>query len=149
MPCGQKNKSSEISHSQTVTPPFAAMLGTTLRLKTATTNSNTRSKRPRTCFKCGWLGSSLGMNKNRRISCRTNGRVISHGVIGRERPTTPWGDDRSGLVRCQGSQPLLLRHRQRRSNIRKCRQMLVDIGFRVLHGDRPLLVPPVRLAHHA
>src|ERR1700722_7523593 len=47
MPCGQKNKTSDISQSQTVTPPFAAMLGTTFRLNTATTNSAMRSHRPR------------------------------------------------------------------------------------------------------
>src|SRR5260221_11770437 len=48
MPCGQKNRTSEISHSQTVTPPLAAMDGTTLRLKTATTKRRTRSQRPST-----------------------------------------------------------------------------------------------------
>ena len=31
-------------HSQTVTPPLAAIDGTTFRLKTATTKSNTRSQ---------------------------------------------------------------------------------------------------------
>src|ERR1700760_3575329 len=51
MPCGQKKSSSAMIHNQTVTPPLAAMDGTTLRLKTATTNSRTRSQRPRTRFK--------------------------------------------------------------------------------------------------
>src|SRR5690242_15004917 len=41
--------------SQTVTPPFAAMEGTTLRLNTATTNNSTRSQRPRTRFRWGWF----------------------------------------------------------------------------------------------
>src|SRR5271166_6596960 len=53
MPCGQKNRVKETSHSHTVTPPLAAMDGTTLRLKTATTKSKTRSQRPRTRFRLG------------------------------------------------------------------------------------------------
>jgi len=35
-------------HNQTVTPPLAAIEGTTFRLKIATTNSKTRSVRPST-----------------------------------------------------------------------------------------------------
>src|SRR4029077_6413386 len=65
IPCGQKNNSSEVSHSQIVTPPFAAMEGTTLRLKTATTNSRTRSQRPRTRFRCGCSASWFGSDKSR------------------------------------------------------------------------------------
>src|ERR1700681_2998925 len=57
MPCGQKKSSSEISHNHTVTPPLAAMEGTTLRLKTATTKRRTRSQRPKTRRKCGTLVS--------------------------------------------------------------------------------------------
>src|SRR5258708_11017956 len=56
MPCGQKNKISEMVHSQTVTPPLAAMEGTTLRLKTATTKRRTRSHRPRTRRRRGASG---------------------------------------------------------------------------------------------
>ena len=52
MPCGQKNRTSEMIHSQTVTPPLAAIEGTTFKLKTATTNSNTKSRRPRARIKC-------------------------------------------------------------------------------------------------
>src|ERR1700756_4218453 len=48
MPWGQKKSSSEMIQSQTVTPPLAAIEGTTFRLKTATTNSSTRSQRRRT-----------------------------------------------------------------------------------------------------
>src|SRR5262245_47993252 len=44
---------SERIQSQVVTPPFAAMEGTTLRLKIATTNNNTRSLLPSTRFSCG------------------------------------------------------------------------------------------------
>ena len=39
--------------SQIVTPPLAAIEGTTLRLNTATTKSRTRSQRPRTRLRCG------------------------------------------------------------------------------------------------
>src|ERR1700722_4654033 len=53
MPCGQKKRTSEMIQSQTVTPPLAAIDGTTLRLKTATTKRRTRSKRPRTRRGCG------------------------------------------------------------------------------------------------
>src|SRR5713226_146453 len=56
MPCGQKNKTSEMVHNQTVTPPLAAMEGTTLRLKTATTKRRTRSHRPRTRRRRGASG---------------------------------------------------------------------------------------------
>ena len=48
-----EEETSEMSQSQTVTPPLAAIDGTTFRLKTATTNSSTRSQRPRTRFRCG------------------------------------------------------------------------------------------------
>src|SRR5580704_8159957 len=53
IPCGQKNRTSEMIQSQTVTPPLAAIDGTTLRLKTATTKRRTRSQRPRTRRRCG------------------------------------------------------------------------------------------------
>src|ERR1017187_5409703 len=42
--------------SQMVTPPLAAMDGTTLRLKTATTKSSTRSRRPSARIRWGWAG---------------------------------------------------------------------------------------------
>src|ERR1700742_559850 len=53
MPCGQKNRTREMIQSQTVTPPLAAIEGTTLRLKTATTKRRTRSQRPSTRRRCG------------------------------------------------------------------------------------------------
>src|ERR1700690_1513604 len=63
MPCGQKKRSKAMIQSQTVTPPLAAIDGTTLRLKTATTKSKTRSKRPSTRLRWGWLaGSALDDN---------------------------------------------------------------------------------------
>ena len=49
--------------SQTVMLPFAAIDGTTFRLKTATTKSNTRSKRPSTRFRWGWLASLVSTAK--------------------------------------------------------------------------------------
>src|ERR671924_2431013 len=58
MPWGQKKRRSEMIQSQTVTPPFAAMEGTTLRLKTATTKRRTRSQRPRTRFRWGVSAAS-------------------------------------------------------------------------------------------
>src|SRR5579862_1719492 len=53
IPCGQKKSSNEMIQSQMVTPPLAAIDGTTLRLKTATTKRRTRSQRPRTRRRCG------------------------------------------------------------------------------------------------
>src|ERR1700693_668118 len=55
-PCGQKNRTREMIQSQMVTPPLAAMEGTTLRLKMATTKSRTRSRRPRARISWGWAG---------------------------------------------------------------------------------------------
>src|SRR5271165_2118839 len=56
MPWGQKNRTSEIIQSQMVTPPLAAIEGTTFRLKTATTKRRTRSRRPRARIRWGWAG---------------------------------------------------------------------------------------------
>jgi hypothetical protein len=43
----------EMIQSQMVTPPLAAMEGTTFRLKTATTKRRTRSRRPRARIRWG------------------------------------------------------------------------------------------------
>src|SRR5437879_3869226 len=56
MPWGQKKRRREIIQSQMVAPPLAAMEGTTLRLKTATTKRRTRSRRPRARIRWGWTG---------------------------------------------------------------------------------------------
>src|SRR5467141_2704674 len=56
MPCGQKKRMREMIQSQMVTPPLAAMEGTTFRLKTATTKRRTRSRRPRARIRWGWAG---------------------------------------------------------------------------------------------
>src|ERR1700730_15913387 len=49
----------------------------------------------------------------------------------------------------EGDTALLLCLSQRRRNFFKHRKVLVDVRFRVLHRDGPLLVPPVRLREHA
>src|SRR5580693_4081174 len=54
MPCGKKKRRREMIQSQIVTPPLAAIEGTTLRLKTATTKRRTRSRRPRARIRWGW-----------------------------------------------------------------------------------------------
>src|SRR5579872_7173460 len=65
IPCGQKKSIRAMIHNQTVTPPLAAIDGTTLRLKTATTKSRTRSQRPRTRFK--FVGLALEDNQDSRL----------------------------------------------------------------------------------
>src|SRR6202140_5560780 len=134
--------------SQTVTPPLAAIEGTTFKLNTATTNSSTRSKRPRTRFRCGWLSCV--------VDNITPAAKAYEWSAGRPRPAIAALDGRAARhstsrhsVCCYCSQPLVLRRCQRLRDVRKCRQMLVDVGLGVLHGNRPLLIPPVRLAHHA
>src|SRR5580698_435734 len=56
MPCGKKKRRREMIQSQMVTPPLAAMEGTTFKLKTATTKRRTRSRRPRARMRWGWAG---------------------------------------------------------------------------------------------
>src|SRR5579863_9377422 len=83
MPWGQKKRTREMIQSQMVTPPLAAMEGTTLRLKTATTKRRTRSRRPRARMRWGWAGWAVvdkGLVVGRRPS-----------VVGSEVVTT---DDR-------------------------------------------------------
>src|SRR5271156_3759602 len=87
--------------------------------------------------------------------------MIGSSVIGRawssspsgsrvfNQPMTRWPDDPIPLMCCYSSQPLLLRRGQRPSNVGKRRQVPVYVRLGVLHGNRPLLVPPVRLRHHA
>src|SRR4029079_5851099 len=53
------------------------------------------------------------------------------------------------LVHCHRSRALLLGLGQCGGNILESREMLVDIGFRVLYRNCPLLIPPVRLSHDA
>src|ERR1700686_3104326 len=75
MPCGQKKRRSEMIQSQMVTPPLAAMEGTTFRLKTATTNRRTRSRRPRARIRwgggAGWGGVGWWGKKGRALGVET------------------------------------------------------------------------------
>jgi hypothetical protein len=63
MPCGQKKRTREMIQSQMVTPPLAAMEGTTFRLKTATTKRRTRSRRPRARIRWGWAADWVVVDK--------------------------------------------------------------------------------------
>src|SRR5690349_18579920 len=132
MPCGQKNSTSEISHSHTVTPPLAAIDGTTFRLKTATTNSSTRSKRPSTRFRCGCSSVVIGSSESRSGRSETQQSPIACRVSVRGN---------------RGS--FLLRLRQRRRQVFERRNVLVNVGLGVLHRHCPLFIPPVGLRHHA
>src|SRR3984957_20073664 len=148
IPCGQKKSNRAISHSQTVTPPLAAIDGMTFRLNTATTNSNAKSTRPRTRFRCGWLGSEVIGSSGDWVIVPSN----SIGLGSFDHPMIRWPDGtktRSVLVRCDSSYPLVLCRGQRIGNVRECCEVLVDVGFRVLHRNRPLLIPPIRLRHHS
>src|ERR1700686_5374316 len=63
MPWGQKKRRREMIQSQTVTPPLAAIEGTTFRLKTATTNRSTRSRRPSARIRWGWAADWVVVDK--------------------------------------------------------------------------------------
>src|SRR5256885_16717684 len=52
-----------------------------------------------------------------------------------------------GTHKCQAS--LLLCLRKRRRDFFKNGEVLVNVGFRVLNGNRPLLVPPIGLREDA
>src|SRR5438309_10304021 len=101
MPWGQKNRRSEMIHSQMVTPPLAAMEGTTFRLKTATTNSNTRSRRPRARIKRGWMAGWVVVDNAR------------------------WSSEK--LLALPGGQPLRLRSGQAEAAV-STRVLLVHAG---------------------
>src|SRR2546430_2241457 len=133
MPCGQKNSSNAKDHSHTVTPPLAAMVGTTLRLTMATTNNKTRSPGPRTRRKRGAPGAA-GV----RLTSFANGFLLRLAyqtlVSGRT--------DKSEAS-------LFLGLAKGRCDFFEYREVLVDIRLGMLHGDGPLLVPPVGLRQHA
>src|ERR1700723_580058 len=78
IPCGQKKRRREMIQSQMVTPPLAAIEGTTLRLKTATTNRRTRARRPRARIKWGWATGWAVVDKValRRASLRIGGQPL-------------------------------------------------------------------------
>src|SRR6185369_6641272 len=157
MPCGQKNNTSDTIHNQTVTPPLAAIDGTTFRLKMATTNSRTKSARPRTRLRCGCSGSfadntcSLALGfvapPSRRLSW---GRPALTARAGCPRDSRQDAGATKTLVRYgyNFAYAFLLCLSQCGGHIFERRQVLVDIGLGVLDGDGPLFVPPVRLRHY-
>src|ERR1700688_4340593 len=59
-PCGQKKQERANSHSHSVTGPEAEMAGIKFRLATATTKSNTKSRRPSTRSRPGFLPVASG-----------------------------------------------------------------------------------------
>src|ERR1700733_10644367 len=59
-PCGQKKQERANSHSHSVTGPEAETAGIRFRLATATTKSNTRSRRPSTRSRPGFLPGASG-----------------------------------------------------------------------------------------
>src|SRR5258708_27106115 len=59
-PCGQKKQERANNHNQSVTGPDEEMAGMRFRLATATTNSNTRSRRPKTRSSPGFLPAASG-----------------------------------------------------------------------------------------
>src|SRR5580698_2197916 len=129
MPCGQKNSTSEISHSQTVTPPFAAMLGTTFRLNTATTNSAIRSQRPSERLRCTVSGEAIG-------SAKEAPKLQEKSSESAGRSSEPPADSLTclALVRGNGGHVrLFLRLGQCRRHLGKRRDVPVDVRFRV--GD--------------
>src|SRR3977135_2122017 len=65
---------------------------------------------------------------------------------------SPDWTDGSGLMSSRANKraaTLLLRFRERGRYFLKHCKVLVDIRFGMLHGDRPLFVPPIRLREHA
>src|SRR4051794_38258532 len=95
-------------HNQTVTPPFAAIDGTTFKLKTATTKSRIRSQRPRTRFK--FVGLAELSSPDICALQKTGGRG---------RP--PHIETLSDLMRDNRRAAFLLRFCQCRSDVRESR----------------------------
>src|SRR5580692_4221874 len=172
MPWGQKKRTREMIHSQMVTPPLAAMDGTTLRLKTATTKRRTRSHRPRTRRRWGASGARVtegavmtsfdnlallgwpGLRDGTALECAV--RFALDGKSRRAAKTAPCATASLpallGLVAggtCYGGAALLLGFGQRGSDFFKHGKVFVDVRFRVLDRDGPLLVPPIWLCEDA
>src|SRR5882724_4506025 len=153
MPCGQKKSSKASDQSQTVTPPLAAIVGTTLRLTMATTNSKTRSPWPSTRRRWRVSGARAAVVISFVKFVRS---LVSHREVAGSCETKKAGP-KSGLYMMllvaggtdKRQAPFLLGLGKRGCDFLKRREMLVDVGFRVLHGDSPLFVPPIRLGKHA
>src|ERR1700716_3939601 len=109
------------------------MDGTTFKLNTATTNSRTRSQRPKTLRRRGasWTVGVFGtMTSFDKPLLRYAGSAGNPSVARRA---------------YRRSAAFVLRLGECRSDIFKRRDVLIDVGFRMLHRNRPLLVPPIRL----
>src|SRR5580765_8032734 len=123
-----------------VTPPFAAIDGSTFKLKTATTNNSTKSRWPRTRFRCGressviasWVNNLLRYSRG---ACSTASLNCSLLVL---------VASRDGRHAAFG-----LRFRKSGSDFVEHRQVPVNVRFCVLHGNRPLFVPPIGLCQHS
>src|SRR2546430_11299055 len=102
MPCGQKNSSNAKDHSHTVTPPLAAMVGTTLRLTMATTNNKTRSPGPRTRRKRrapGAAGAPEHTSAHRSLPPLVYHNLLSHRTQqNKSLPLPGLSDSRLGVV---------------------------------------------------
>src|SRR3954463_11353180 len=83
IPWGQKKKTSASTQSQMVTPPLAAIEGTTFRFTIATTNSRIKSMRPSTRFRFGaalvWA-FSIGLVSDGDLTAL----LLSDGQVGRD-----------------------------------------------------------------
>src|ERR1700687_5049874 len=151
MPCGKKKRRREMIQSQTVTPPLAAIEGTTFRLKTATTNRSTRSRRPSARIRWGWAADWVVVDNffgNASLRWRTATAVATSVAVvhaGADECVRPYvilmGD-------CDWGGALLLRFRQRGGDVIEGRQVLVNVGLGMLNRDGPLLIPPIGLRHH-
>src|SRR5215813_15585452 len=159
IPCGAKKSSREMIQSQMVTPPLAAMDGTTFKLNTATTNSSTRSRWPRTRLRCGWDSAVFTSSVNvslRKLSAESplcaagNDRFLTRSAVLLEPGSESRRRLRSSVGRCGGDQTALgLSLCQSGRDLVEHGQVGVDVRFAVLHRDGPLLVPPIGLRQHA
>src|SRR5579863_967627 len=135
-----------------VTPPLAAIDGSTFKLKTATTNSSTRSRCPRTRFRCGWVSAVFASTVNVLLSENSPRKPAASG--GKNRFLASLGMTTHDCAASVSSRDrhhaaLGLRFCKTRRNLLEHRQVLINVGIHVLHRNRPLLVPPVGLRQHA
>src|SRR5579864_2592252 len=141
-----------------VTPPLAAIEGTTLRLKTATTKRNTRSRRPRTRLRWGWTAAAVvagwmvvdnGPRESPRFALADRGGGCRHvsraACAGQAKIPTLHENCSVCYFGRHALTAFLLRFRERRRYVFKRGQMLVDVGLGMLNGNGPLLIPPVGL----
>src|ERR1700758_3962868 len=108
MPWGQKNNTNDMIHTRMVTPPLAAMDGITFKLKTATTNSSTRSRWPRTRFRCGWDSAMLASWVNdllRKLSAESGCEGGKNRLLASLGMTTRANESCARQVRAQHAAP--------------------------------------------